>query len=100
MTALSADDHARLQGLNARYRGRFDFPFIIALRRQPTLADVFAVFEQRLENALEQEIAETICEIMHVVHGRAARIACDATHTTGTTKRPQPSPLPKGKSNE
>jgi 2-oxo-4-hydroxy-4-carboxy-5-ureidoimidazoline decarboxylase len=76
LNALGTNDLARLLRLNMQYQSRFGFPFIIALRRQPSLAAVFEAFEERLNNFVDQEIAETISEVMHVVRGRAAHIDC------------------------
>lgn len=76
LDSLGTYDLARLQRLNTQYQSRFGFPFIIALRRQPSLAAVFETFEERLNNSVDQEIAVTVGEIMHVVRGRAARIGC------------------------
>lgn len=91
LTSLSPAEHDRLKQLNSKYRDQFGFPFIIALARQPDRSAVFSVFEQRVNNAMDQEIDTTIDEIMHVVRGRAARITCESaaikqqTDTTPTT---------------
>lgn len=84
LNALDKTDLERLRLLNREYRSRFGYPFIIALRCQPTLTAVFAEFQRRLDNTPEQEISETIDQIMHVVRGRAARIANDATPVAPT----------------
>lgn len=84
--ALDKTDLERLRRMNREYRDRFGFPFVIALRRQPSLAAVFAEFQRRLEHTLEQEISETISEIMHVVRGRAAAIANDAAPAPSTNE--------------
>ena len=44
------DDLARLTDLNRRYRERFGFPYVAAMRLHGSLADVFRSFEQRLHN--------------------------------------------------
>lgn len=65
---MTPDDHARFQALNAAYRARFDFPFIICVRLtdQP---GILAALETRLANDRETEIATAIDEI-----GKIARL--------------------------
>ncbi|AXI43984.1 2-oxo-4-hydroxy-4-carboxy-5-ureidoimidazoline decarboxylase [Sulfitobacter sp. SK011] len=74
LTSLSAAEHSRLKSFNAEYLDRFGFPFIVALRHQTDRAAVFELFERRLRNTVDEEIQNTISEIMHVVRGRADRI--------------------------
>lgn len=74
LMSLGPTDHARLRELNAAYRARFGFPFIIALRRHADLKSVLDAFERRLGNGPEKEMETTVAEIMHVVRGRAARL--------------------------
>src|SRR5712692_415875 len=46
---LSADEYARFQELNGRYRERFGFPFVIAVRHH-TKSSILDAFERRLAN--------------------------------------------------
>ena len=50
LLSLHPDDLARLTDLNRRYRERFGFPYVAAMRLHGSLADVFRSFEQRLHN--------------------------------------------------
>jgi 2-oxo-4-hydroxy-4-carboxy-5-ureidoimidazoline decarboxylase len=59
---LSDTEFARFQRLNARYRERFGFPFIVCVRRH-TRDSILAQFERRADNDLEAEIATAIAEI-------------------------------------
>ncbi|WP_282605256.1 2-oxo-4-hydroxy-4-carboxy-5-ureidoimidazoline decarboxylase [Pelagibius sp. Alg239-R121] len=70
LLALSADNKRALDRLNAAYRMRFGFPFIIALHRQPDLAAVLAEFERRLAAAPEDEAATAVDEIVYVMRNR------------------------------
>ena len=69
----TADEKARMQELNARYRERFGFPFIVAVKG----LDWGAIIERmqaRLPNSREDEIAAALHEI-----GRIARFRLEAS---------------------
>jgi 2-oxo-4-hydroxy-4-carboxy-5-ureidoimidazoline decarboxylase len=73
--ALDAKDSARWDALNAAYRARFGFPFILCIKRH-TRASALAAFEARLANDLPTELANPLAEIGRVTRLRlAARIA-------------------------
>jgi 2-oxo-4-hydroxy-4-carboxy-5-ureidoimidazoline decarboxylase len=59
---LSDAEFARFERLNAAYRRRFDFPFIICVRRH-TRDSVLAQFERRLANNADAERARALDEI-------------------------------------
>ncbi len=70
---LASDDVARLARLNAEYRGRFGYPFIIALHRVADLQVLFAILECRLGATRLEAHTTTLAEIASVIHARAAR---------------------------
>jgi 2-oxo-4-hydroxy-4-carboxy-5-ureidoimidazoline decarboxylase len=59
---LTPAEHARFHALNAAYRARFGFPFIICVRRT-TKAGILAAMEARLAHDRDREIAHAINEI-------------------------------------
>lgn len=65
---LTPDEHARFGALNAAYRERFGFPFVICARRADK-AGILAAMERRLANDRATEIAAALDEI-----GEIARI--------------------------
>lgn len=69
---LSHEAHARLSELNRRYRERFGFPCIIALRAHTSSDSVFAAFEQRLTHERDVEIALALDQIRTITRGRLA----------------------------
>ena len=72
LLSLSAGDAGRLANLNAAYRGRFGYPFIVALHRVPDLHALFAGFERRLDaNPVEEHIT-ALAEIASVIRRRAS----------------------------
>lgn len=73
LLSLAADDLARLSRLNAAYRVRFGYPFIIALHRIEDLQSLFETFEQRLGATAVEEHTTTLAEIASVICARAAR---------------------------
>jgi len=66
---LSEDEFARFHALNAAYRERFDFPFIICVRLTDK-AGILAAMEARLANDREAEIATAIAQIGEIVRLR------------------------------
>jgi 2-oxo-4-hydroxy-4-carboxy-5-ureidoimidazoline decarboxylase len=66
---LSAADAARLRNLNAAYRARFGFPFMICVRRH-TLASIFREGEKRLANGRNAEREEALRQIFFVTRLR------------------------------
>lgn len=66
---LSEDEFARFHALNAAYRERFAFPFIICVRLTDK-AGILAAMEARLANGREAEIAAAIAQIGEIVRLR------------------------------
>src|SRR2546427_8315884 len=62
---LTDDEFARFERLNAAYRERFGFPFIIAVRRHDTLA-ILAAYERRLQNTREGEIDAALEQVFEI----------------------------------
>ncbi|HEV3395538.1 MAG TPA: 2-oxo-4-hydroxy-4-carboxy-5-ureidoimidazoline decarboxylase [Xanthobacteraceae bacterium] len=68
---LGAEEFARFERLNATYRERFGFPFIICVRRH-TRDSILDEFEQRLRNDPDTELAAALAEIGHITRLRLA----------------------------
>jgi len=66
---LSEGELARFERLNAAYRARFGFPFIICVRRH-TRDSLLDNFERRIANSLETERAAALQEIGHITRLR------------------------------
>lgn len=66
---LSDDEFRRFEKLNADYRQKFGFPFVICLRRQ-TRDAVLDAFERRLRNDADAELAAAFDEIGHITRLR------------------------------
>lgn len=77
LMALSRADWERLQDLNTRYRARFGFPLMVALRLHDSLDSVFAAAEQRLHNDPIRERDVALGQVCEVVRGRVERILSD-----------------------
>jgi 2-oxo-4-hydroxy-4-carboxy-5-ureidoimidazoline decarboxylase len=65
LNRLQPDELATLDRLNAAYREKFGFPFMICVRRA-TKAKIFAEFEKRLHNDRDTEFAAAFTEIYRV----------------------------------
>lgn len=66
---LTAEEFARFHALNAAYRARFDFPFVVCVRLTDK-AGILAAMQARLANARDAEIATAIDEIGKIVRLR------------------------------
>ena len=62
---LSDADYERFVALNEAYRGKFRFPFIMAVKGS-SKDEIMAAFEQRLENDPESEFAEALAQIERI----------------------------------
>ncbi|MGI4848041.1 MAG: 2-oxo-4-hydroxy-4-carboxy-5-ureidoimidazoline decarboxylase, partial [Janthinobacterium lividum] len=70
----SVDEYARLQQLNADYKSRFGFPFILAVRGPEghglSRAAIIDTFARRLANRPEDEMAESLRQIHRIAELR------------------------------
>lgn len=74
LDALTRDEMLRIRELNARYRARHGFPFIIAVRRH-TKASIFSEFSRRLDNDSETELQECLAQIFVITRLRLHALA-------------------------
>lgn len=74
---LDAATVRRLDELNRRYRERFGFPFIAALRLHASLDSVLADGEQRLGHDANSERRIALDQVGQVVRGRLERMVSD-----------------------
>ena len=71
---LTPAEYARFHTLNAAYRARFAFPFIICVRLTDK-AGILAAMEQRLGNDRDSEIAAAMAQIGEIVRLRLEDMA-------------------------
>ena len=69
LSALSREEMRRIDDLNRRYRAKFGFPFIIAVRRH-TKESIFGEFERRLGNDVETELANCLEQVFLITRLR------------------------------
>lgn len=67
--SLSEEEYGHFHELNDRYRARFDFPFILAVKGH-SKASVLAAFEARLPNTPDAERAAALEEIYRIARFR------------------------------
>jgi 2-oxo-4-hydroxy-4-carboxy-5-ureidoimidazoline decarboxylase len=70
---LGADELAHFEEVNARYRARFSFPFVICAREQ-TQATILRALEERSANSRATEIATALAEIAKIARLRLATV--------------------------
>ena len=66
---LTAGEFARFQDLNTRYRERFGFPFILAVKGA-TKEAILAAFEARIGNDADTERATALANVERIVRFR------------------------------
>ena len=76
----SAEEYAQFQSLNDRYRAKFGFPFVMAVRGC-SRAEILAAFAARLENAAALEFETALAEIHKI-----ARLRLQAMQATGAKR--------------
>lgn len=74
---LSADEFEEFTRLNAAYKARFDFPFVICAREN-TKHSILAAFRTRLENSREQEITTGVGEVLKIIRLRLLDLLADS----------------------
>jgi OHCU decarboxylase len=73
-TVLSRAEFERMADLNRRYREKFGFPCIVALRLHRDRASVMAEMERRLANDRATELANALEQIGHITRGRLEKL--------------------------
>lgn len=74
LTSETNEFRARLDELNARYRGKFGFPFITALVRHKGMDSVLSEFETRLSADRESEIEQALEQVATVCSSRVKAV--------------------------
>lgn len=69
LTSLTAEEFARFTELNSRYRQRFGFPFIFAVKGA-TKHMILDSFAARVGNDMEQEFAAAIAQVCRIFRFR------------------------------
>jgi len=69
LDACSPEEYARFTALNRKYRDRFGFPFVMAVRGSDR-HEILAAFEKRLENDPGTEFETAIREIHRIARMR------------------------------
>jgi 2-oxo-4-hydroxy-4-carboxy-5-ureidoimidazoline decarboxylase len=72
--ALSRNELGEMNRLNRRYRDRFGFPCIVALRLHADRQSVVTEIKRRLTNDADSELRNALEQIGHITRGRLERI--------------------------
>jgi 2-oxo-4-hydroxy-4-carboxy-5-ureidoimidazoline decarboxylase len=73
LNALSKEEMADISDLNAAYKKKFGFPFIIAVRMH-TKEDIFFEFRRRLSNDTVTEFANDLQNVYIITRLRLAKM--------------------------
>lgn len=74
LKSLSSEEFARFSKLNASYREKFGFPFIICVRMHHK-ASILEQFEVRLKHDIDKEMTKALQEIGHITRLRLEDIS-------------------------
>lgn len=77
LNQLSSKDACRIQSLNAAYRRKFGFPFVMAVKGR-SKESILAAFEARLKNNREEEWAQSLLEIYQIARFRLEKLLLSA----------------------
>jgi 2-oxo-4-hydroxy-4-carboxy-5-ureidoimidazoline decarboxylase len=77
LDVLSTDERATFDELNAAYRARFGFPFVICVREQ-TKSSILAAMQWRVGNSRDEEIDVALREIEAIARLRLADVVVPA----------------------
>lgn len=69
----TAKEYEQFQSLNAAYREKFDFPFIMAVRNS-TRAEILSAFASRIKNDYDEEFETALVEIHKIAGLRLAAL--------------------------
>jgi 2-oxo-4-hydroxy-4-carboxy-5-ureidoimidazoline decarboxylase len=72
--ALSKKELQEMSDLNHRYRERFGFPCIVALRLHENRTSVMAEMQRRIANDADTELANALEQIGHITRGRLEKV--------------------------
>ena len=72
--ALSKEEREEMSQLNLRYRGKFGFPCIVALRLHADRASVMREMRRRLAHDAPAELAGALEQIGHIARGRLEKL--------------------------
>lgn len=76
LDSLTDDEYARFQNLNGRYKDKFGFPFILAVKGA-TKYIIFEAFEARINNSEDVEFHEALTQIKKIMRFRLEDRVCD-----------------------
>jgi 2-oxo-4-hydroxy-4-carboxy-5-ureidoimidazoline decarboxylase len=73
LNQLTPPEYERFEILNRRYKEKFDFPFIVAVKNH-TKDSILATFARRLENTVDRELEQALTEIFQIAQFRLLAI--------------------------
>jgi chitin deacetylase len=72
--ALSSKESEAMSDTNRRYREKFGFPCIVALRLHANRASVMSEMQRRIGNDADTELANALVQIGHITRGRLEKL--------------------------
>lgn len=75
LNRLTAEEFQRIAGINRRYREKFGFPCIVALKLHASRDTVIDEMERSLDNSPDEEFGRALEQIGHITRGRLEKWA-------------------------
>lgn len=75
LTSLSSAEFRRISDINRRYREKFGFPCIVALKLHASRDTVIDEMERSLDNSPDEEFGRALEQIGHITRGRLEKWA-------------------------
>jgi len=72
--ALSRNELQEMTDLNRRYREKFGFPCVVALRLHENRTSVMAEMQRRIANGADAELANALEQIGQITRGRLEKV--------------------------
>jgi 2-oxo-4-hydroxy-4-carboxy-5-ureidoimidazoline decarboxylase len=79
---LDADEATAFDSLNATYRTRFGFPFIIAVRGQRDRTAILAALSARIRHSPDEELALALAEVAKIARFRLDDLITERSGTS------------------
>uniref|UniRef100_A0A2M4CUY6 2-oxo-4-hydroxy-4-carboxy-5-ureidoimidazoline decarboxylase n=1 Tax=Anopheles darlingi TaxID=43151 RepID=A0A2M4CUY6_ANODA len=74
---LAAEDKAKLNEYNERYKAQFGFPFIVCVREASKFETILRSVTERINNSIDQELEIAVGEVKKICRLRILQLVCD-----------------------
>ena len=84
LTNCSQEEADEFENLNSRYKSKFGFPFILAVKTLQT-PEILSIFRERIDNYKEEEFNECLLQVHQIALLRLKQVFEELTRRDGFT---------------